>query len=190
MKPQDTLIALKFCSLLSKTTNVLTNNGNEGFQLSATNISYRELSSQVRISVGEISKAVKRLESVKLIIMSNNGIMVNRHNLGEWIVYGAKYAYPLVNIGFGRGMPTAWNCKSIRSDVTPPSPGLAWKSDMPNSNDIQAELVSPICPSVPYASKIDPHVYKSLALLDILRSGSPREINTAKEKLSNHIMDI
>ena len=189
MKPQDTLIAIKYSSISTKQAQE--EDKNEGLMqpTSIVKISYRELASQVGISVGEASKSIKRLESAKLMIMSNNGIMLNNHNLAEWIVHGAKYAYPVIKVGFGRGMPTAWNCQAIRSDIVPPEPGLGWKSDNSYEIDIQADLVSPIYPSIPFASSIDPFVHKAFALLDILRTGTPREINVSKDMLSKLILE-
>jgi hypothetical protein len=183
MKPQDSLIALKYKALLSP--NLLSG----VVPSSASSISYRELSSLIGVSVGEISKAIKRLEASKLLILTNGGVMVNKNNLAEWIIHGAKYIFPEVKAGFGRGMPTAWNCKFISSDIVPPQPGLAWKSGFPDQDDIQAELIMPVHSSVPLAASRDPIVHKAFSLLDILRTGSPRESNVAKDLLSQLIME-
>ncbi len=188
MKPQDNLIAVKYSSISFMQAREAFDNEGLMQPSSVVSISYRELASLVGISVGEASKSIKRLESAKLMIISNNGIILNKHNLAEWMVHGAKYAYPVIKVGFGRGMPTAWNCKTIRSDIVPPEPGLAWKSDNTHKIDIQAELVSPIYPSIPFASNIDSFVHKAFALLDILRTGTPRELNVAEDMLSKHIL--
>lgn len=185
MKPQDSLIALKYSSLLAKSL--------QGDALieptTASNISYREMSSVIGVSVGEISKAIKRLEASRILILSNSGVIVNKSNLEEWIVHGAKYVFPVVSAGFGRGMSTAWNCKFISSEMVRPEPGLAWKSGFANGDDIQAELILPIHPSAPLAASNDPFVHKALSFLDILRTGTPRETNVAKNLLSKQILE-
>jgi hypothetical protein len=184
IKPQDTLVAMKYCSLFSKYAV------GDAMKLKVSDVrmSYREMSAVIDVSAGEISKGVKRLEASHLLTVSSNGIILNKHNLAEWMIHGAKYSYPMVKVGFGRGLPTGWNCKYIKSDIVPPEPGMAWKSRVSSSGDIQAELVEPIHPSVPFAASKDPFVHKAFSLLDILRSGRPRECNVAREMLFNLIM--
>lgn len=185
IKPQDSLVAMKYCSLLSKHTVGGTLKPKE----LEVRLSYRDISAVIDVSAGEISKGVKRLEASHLLTVSNEGVILNKHNLAEWMVHGAKYSYPMIKVGFGRGMPTGWNCKYIKSDIVPPEPGMAWKSQMASSGDMQAELVEPAHPSVPFAASKDPFVHKAFSLLDILRSGRPRECNVAGKMLFELIME-
>jgi hypothetical protein len=43
------------------------------------------------------------------------------------LCYGVRYAYPAEQIGFGRGMSTAWNCPLVKSDILPPTPATVWQ---------------------------------------------------------------
>ncbi len=187
MKPQDTLILLQYIAI-----NSFINNG-EGVKKGETEpwevkISYRYVSTECGVSVGEVSKAVNRLAKVKMLSISKDGVLVNKHNLTEWMLYGAKYAYSVEKEGYGRGFPTAWNCNLIESEMVIPEVGVAWATDYRNDSDIKAELISPIYPSVPYASAKYHYIHKALALLDILRIGSRREVNIAERLLKEHLM--
>jgi hypothetical protein len=110
LKPQDTLIALKLWA---------------DYQQQFV-VPLREAASLVGISVSEFSKGLQRLEAAKLVVTRDGRRFVERGALLEWLCYGVRYAYPVVQIGFGRGIPTAWNCSFVTSDILPPTPAMVW----------------------------------------------------------------
>jgi len=110
LKPQDTLLALKYWSL------------KQGGQ----EISMRGISSSIGISASEVSKATKRLVASRLAVERAGGVFAESGALLEWLCYGVRYAYPQESIGYGRGMATSWNCPMLVSEVVPPSPAFVW----------------------------------------------------------------
>lgn len=178
IKPQDTLIALKYCSIERQTKGGL--GGNTGLPLS---FGIRDLAEVIGISHGEISRATQRLEKSQLVNVRGEVFAVAR-NLVEWLCYGIRYYCPLESSGYGRGVGTGWNCQLIKSDMKPPQPGWAWAS---SQGDSEAELILPFHRSVPLAASNDPWLYQALSLVEVIRGGKPRELAIARDLLAEHL---
>ena len=176
LKPQDTLVALKYCSVMQQSAMESPTTGlKPGFSI-------RDLSEVIGISHGEISRSTKRLEAARLVVVRDNVSAVAR-NLLEWLSYGFRYYCPMESAGYGRGIATGWNCSLIESEMHPPKPGWAWAGN----GDIEAEWIKPFHDSVPLAAMHDPWLYKALALVDVMRGGKPRELAIARELLTAHM---
>ena len=168
LKPQDTLIALKLWVDYKQ-------------QLV---MPLREAALLVGISVSEFSKGLQRLEAAKLVVTRDGRRFVERGGLLEWLCYGVRYAYPAGQIGFGRGMPTAWNCPLVTSDILPPTPAMVWQQP---KGVIEGVMIAPIHDSAPLAASNNELMYEALALIDAVRLGKPRELAIARELLTKLI---
>ncbi len=179
IKPQDTLIALKYCSIQLQM---------QGDQINKTlievglspNYGIRDLAEILGVSSSEISKATKRLEKARLVTVRDKAMVITR-NLFEWLVHGMRYYCPLKTEGFGRAVATGWNCPLLQSSMVPPKPGWGWAN---SKGDVEAELIAPFHVSVPIAARHDPWLYQALSLVDVLRGGKPRELVMAETELS------
>ena len=168
LKPQDTLLALKYWSLKQA--------GQEG--------SVRSIAESLAISASEVSKGSKRLAKSHLVVDRHGEIFAESGALLEWLSYGIRYAYPQETIGYGRGMATSWNCPLLVSEIVPPSPPLVWPVA---GGDIEGVLIKPIHDSVPLAASRDEKLFQALSLLEAIRGGKPRELAIAKKLLSKLI---
>ena len=168
LKPQDTLLALKYWSLKQE--------GQES--------SVRGIAESIGISASEVSKATKRLMASRLVVERHGKIFAESGALVEWLCYGVRYAYPVESIGYGRGMGSSWNCPLLHSEVVPPSPPLVWSVP---GGEIEGALIKPIHDSVPFASRNDRYLYHALSLVDAIRGGKPRELAIARRLLSELI---
>lgn len=168
LKPQDTLLALKYWSLKQE----------------AQEMSVRGIAESIGISAGEVSKGTKRLVASRLVVERQGGVFAESGALLEWLSYGVRYAYPVKSVGYGRGMATSWNCPLISSEVVPPSPALVWAVP---GGEIDGALIKPIHDSVPFASANDKHLYRTLSLLEAIRGGKPRELAIARKLLAELI---
>jgi len=177
IKPQDTLIALKYCSIERQAGIGLAGTG-----LSSV-FSIRDLAEVIGISHGEISRSTQRLEKAQLVSI-RGGIFAVARNLNEWLCYGIRYYCPLERSGYGRGIGTGWNCQLIKSEMLPPQPGWVWAS---SQGDKEAELIVPFHNSVPLAASYDPWLYQALSLVEVIRGGKPRELAIARELLAAHL---
>lgn len=168
LKPQDTLLILKYWSL----------------KQSGLESSVRGISESIGISASEVSKGARRLIASHLAVERAGRIFAETGALLEWLCYGVRYAYPQEVIGYGRGMATSWNCPVLQSDVTAPSPPWVWSVP---GGDVEGALIKPIHDSVPIAASRDEQLYRVMALLEAIRGGKPRELAIARKLLPNII---
>lgn len=166
LKPQDTLIALKYWSL----------------RRSEQHLPVRDLAASLDISPSEVSKGAKRLLAARLLVEREGFYHAEVYSLTEWLSYGIRYAFPVEEKGFGRGMGTGWTCELVKSDIVPPVPGTIWASA---GGQQEGVVVEPIYKSVPLAASKDPLLYQALALADAIRLGKPRELNIARASLKS-----
>lgn len=168
LKSQDTLLALKYWSMAQ----------------GGRSDSVRLISELTGISAGEISKSTKRLITARLLVKREERYFTESGALLEWLCYGVRYAYPWQNSGYGRGMPTAWNCPILKSDVMPPVPALVWQQ---TGGVMEGIYVEPFHAAVPFAAARDPLLYEVLSLVDAIRIGKPRELAIARSMLTEKI---
>lgn len=168
LKTQDTLLAIKYWSL----------------HRAGIHLSVRQLGESIGISASEVSKGVKRLATARLLVERDNALYVENNAFLEWLSYGVRYAYPAQPSGFGRGMPTAWNCPLVSSAILPPSPPMIWSQV---GGELEGIFVEPIHATVPLAASNDGLLYQVIALVDAVRLGKPRELAIARDLLEKRI---
>ncbi len=168
LKPQDTLLLIKYWSLKQ--------------QGEARNV--RGIAEAIGISPGEISKGTQRLVASHLVVERSGDIFAETGAMLEWLSYGVRYAYPYESIGFGRGMATSWNCPALKSEVVSPVPAWVWQTV---GGDTEGLLVKPVHQSVPLAASRDIFLYQVMSLVEAIRGGKPRELAIARKLLTDLI---
>ena len=168
LKPQDTLLLLKYWSV----------------NQSAKIVSVRDLAEMISISPGEVSKSTKRLITARLAVERHGKVFAESNAMIEWLCYGVRYAYPQENGGYGRGLETSWNCKILNSEMVPPSPALVWS--IPQGS-VEGILIEPFHKSVPMVAGQDKSLYEALSLIEAIRGGKPRELLIARKLLTDLI---
>ena len=164
LKAQDTLLAIKYWAL----------------KRSGQTSSVRSIAEHTGISASEVSKGTKRLVLSRLVVEREGSVFAESGALLEWLKFGVRYAYPQESIGYGRGMPTSWNCPLLISEMMPPNPPLVWADP---SGKEEGAFVKPLHDSVPYAAANDELLYEVMALVDAIRGGKPRELAIARDQL-------
>jgi hypothetical protein len=169
LKPQDILVLFK----ISEPTKSL--------------LSYAALSEQLAISASEVHSSIKRAKLARLIISEpDNEIRPNKSAVREFILYGAKYAFPATLGSMTRGMPTSYAAAPLKYLITqsgelPP----VW----PHPNGSTRGLAYyPLYPTVPVAAEKDGFLYEVLALFDAIRGGAARERELAIKLLSERLV--
>jgi hypothetical protein len=109
----------------------------------------------------------------------------SRSNLKEFLVHGAKYAFPVQRGGLTRGVPTADAAPPLSQQLTqnflaPP----VWPYAEGSVRGIE---FSPLYKNVPVAAMRDPKLYELLALVDAIREGRTRERDIAIRELTTRI---
>lgn len=163
----------------------------------ATN-SVGDLASSLYKGKGDISRSISRLVELGLIgerqpkahdIVSANRkyYSLQRNAMSGLLVSGIRHMFAPAKMGYGRGMPTGWSCPLIKSPMNPPQVPLVWAAP---GGEIQGELLEPLYPKCPESCLRDPALYELLSLVDIIRTGKPRELKYATEILHDKVMGL
>jgi hypothetical protein len=141
---------------------------------------YRSLSDELHLSVSQVHSALRRAASVGLY--SLNKRTVNLRALEEFVVHGAKYAYPPEKGTLTQGLATAYLAPPLNKTIVSAAsdPGPVWSFV---EGDRIGYSIKPLHPSAPVAALEDPNFYELLALVDALREGRARERNLAQEEI-------
>lgn len=114
----------------------------------------------------------------------DSAAVVNRHNLAEFTLHGARYAFPPERLPVGPGVPTSHSAPVFAGVFPEGHEPLVW----PDAHGrMRGEGIAPLHPCVPHAALADPALYELLALFDALRVGRARERGMAITKLQKLI---
>lgn len=166
LKPQDLLVLLK-----------LATRREPGW-------SYPCLAAALGLSASEVHAAVRRALVARLAVELHRGeIDVQIQNLLEFLVHGAKYAFPAVRGPVTRGHPTGRAAPVLRDRIVgggdlPP----VWPDP---EGTTRGESLYPLYGSAGSLKAVvsDPGLYAAVALVDAIRGGSARERKVASELL-------
>lgn len=163
LKPQDLAVALKLLLLRGES------------------MSYADLARAMRLSPYEAHAAVQRLVAARLVVAGTNGNALARGALLEFLVHGARYAFPPVIGEPTIGVLTAHG-------AAPLDQHFSGSSDSPpvwpySQGKQRGNTLLPLYPRLPEAALADPTLHELLALFDALRIGRARERRMAAELL-------
>lgn len=164
LKPQDLVVIVK----------VALRNGR---------FTYADLSDELFMSASEIHATVARARLSRLMVSREDRTMeVVRTALREFLVHGARYAFPPILGPLVRGIPTAYAAPSLREQLSlSGDPVPVW----PYSKGTDRGMaLQPLYPSVPRAAELDKQLYEVLAMLDAVRIGAARERELAIDILN------
>jgi hypothetical protein len=168
LKPQDLVVAAKVAV-----------NRNRDFVLAT-------LADELGMAPSVVHGSIKRAEQARLLSRSGGSVRAIRGALKEFLIHGAKYAFPASLGPTGRGTPTSVGAPALQAyfDTTKVLPPV-W----PNANgEAWGPTVVPLHSAVPAAAGRDSDLYDMLALLDAIRLGAARErelaVQAIDEKLS------
>ncbi|MBT3068140.1 hypothetical protein [Rhodoferax sp. U11-2br] len=111
---------------------------------------------------------------------ADNAVRPHAHNLAEFALHGAKYAFPAVKLPLVVGVPTSHSAPAFADVFAPGSIDFVWPH--PNGT-VRGVGLEPLHPSVPFAAMQDAKLYEMLALFDALRVGKARERGMALVRL-------
>ena len=110
----------------------------------------------------------------------DSAAVVNRHNLAEFALHGAKYAFVPERLPVGPGVPTSHAAPAFAGAFSEGHEPLVWPGP---HGAVRGEGLSPLHPCVPGAALRDAALYELLALFDALRVGRARERSLASARL-------
>jgi hypothetical protein len=165
LKPQDLVVAMKIHV-----------NPDREFVFSV-------LAEELEMAGSAVHGSMGRAEQARLISRSGGSMRAMKAPLKDFLIYGARYAYPPQLGVIGRGIPTGVGAPVLASyfensgtlvPVWPDSGGQGW-----------GPVVTPLYPSAPAAAKKDAGLYDLLALFDALRMGAAREREIATQLIGD-----
>lgn len=164
MRPQDIAVLLKLVA-----------SGNESMLLT-------RLSQSLFLSLSEVSESLHRSHAANLIDHSKKRVM--RLNLMEFIEHGVRYVFPQTPGYLTRGIPTAHSIPFLQ-EIFASNINYVWPDPLGEMLGMQVE---PFYRNQVEAAKLDPVLYKLLALTDVTRIGQVREIKVAISELKKMIL--
>lgn len=160
LKPQDLFVLL---AVLSRSDGA---------------VNYSDLAAQTGLAASAVHAALKRAAAARLVIFQERKPQILKPQLLEFLVHGAKYAFPPLWGSLTRGVPTAYAAAPLNVIISPSSdPVPVWPHAKGTARGLS---LAPLYPSVPDAAMRDEKLYALLALFDALRSGQARERNAAE----------
>lgn len=167
LRPQDLMVLLKLLVVNQK---------------SAT---YGELAEALGMSASEVHASIGRGRSARLVNIENDRPVVVRAALKEFLLHGAKYAFPATLGSPTRGVPTAYAAPPLATRLSQPNePPPVWPDPEGEQRGVS---FYPLYPTAPFAARKDRALYEFLALFDALRGGAARERQLADQILSERL---
>lgn len=148
--------------------------------------SYAALSEELGLTASETHAAVERSVRAQLAFKNDQGkAEVVRSALRDFVVHGARYAFPATRGSLTRGVPTGYAAPPLNDNIRPgadPVPVWPYKN-----GEVRGIALYPLYPSVPAAVARNRDLYEVLALFDSVRDGSARERAAATEILTRRL---
>lgn len=121
----------------------------------------RAIASQLGMSLASIQRAIERLRRARLVDRHRRP---NEPALAQFVLYGARYAFPVKLGSPTRGVPTAWSYGRASHDALSMIP--VWPDPLGTTRGLE---VKPLHPAVLDIAATFPLLGEELALLEVLR---------------------
>jgi hypothetical protein len=145
---------------------------------------YARLAEHTGLAASAVHASLKRAVSAGLAVIRDGQASVLKPQLKEFLLGGAKYAFPAVLGRVSRGMPTAYAAEPLNKSFAPSAdPVPVWPH---KSGKARGVSLAPLYPTVPEAAARDADLYAVLALFDAYRSGQARERAAAQKLLEKY----
>ena len=142
-------------------------------------LTFQNLAVALGMSASAVHRSVTRAKGAGLLLADRQP---NRPALLEFVLHGARYAFPAVRGGITRGMPTAHAAPPLVDLIVQDNdPVPVWPDPQ---GEVRGTSFKPLYRTVPKAARADAKLYECLSLIDALRGGRARERNLAKEHLT------
>jgi len=169
LKPQDLVVLLKLAGATSDFQN------------------YADFAKQLGLTASQVHASVSRARLARLV----TGVRGEKPTpvkaaLREFILFGAKYAFPAVFGAATRGIETSYAAAPLSSIIT-------HSNDLPPvwpdpHGSVRGLAFYPLYPNAIVAARQDNSLYELLALFDALRGGAAREREIAIELLQKRLL--
>jgi len=143
---------------------------------------YEDLAGALGLSLSASHRSVQRLQASGLLLPGSR--RVNRSALLEFLVHGARYAFPPSLGAEVRGVPTAGSLPWLGEQL-PKGLDAVWPSA---DGSVRGPALVPLYGGSPAAALRDERLHRSLALVDALRIGQARDRKIAEALLRKQLL--
>ena len=165
--------------------------------ISSTN-SVGDLAEALLKGKGDVSRSINRLIKLGLIgerqpkagdiITANRKYYsLQRKSMSDFLCYGIRHVFGPEKKGVGRGLPTGWNCPRLHSPMNPPELPIVWCHP---GGDTFGELLETLFSTCATACERDEELHSILSLIDVVRTGKPRELRYAQEMIKEMVKEM
>jgi hypothetical protein len=147
---------------------------------------YAALGLELGLAASKVHASLVRAQQAQLVFKDAYGKpRLVREALRQFVLFGARYAFPAVRGEVTRGLPTLYAASPIKEKILAPSElPPVW----PDKNGtVRGMALYPLYPNVPYAAQGNPALYELLVLFDAVRAGSARERALAQDLLNERL---
>lgn len=138
---------------------------------------FQRLADELGVAPSQVHLSVERLRLAQLLRPDSR--RVNRLALEEFLLHGARYAFPPIVSAPARGVPTAHAASFLARTFGATDP-YVWPSP---DGDVVGQSLEPLYAGAPKLRERSPETYRLLTLFDALRVGQARERSVARELL-------
>jgi hypothetical protein len=146
---------------------------------------YPELAAMSGLSMSEVHGALKRAAAARLLHFEDRKPRILVPQFTEFLLHGAKYAFPAARGSVAAGIPTAYAAAPLNAHIAPSADPVPVWPDI--NGKVRGVVLVPLYPSAPAAALRNSALYENLALFDALRSGQARERNLAQQLLKERL---
>lgn len=146
---------------------------------------YAVLGQELGMAASQVHASFSRALASRLLSRSLDEVRLDRKAFREFVLHGARYAFPASMGSTTRGLPTSYAALPLSEviaqvDELPP----VWEFSEGTTKGVS---LLPLYPTVPKAALKDRNLYELLSLFDALRSGAAREREMAEQMLQSRI---
>lgn len=156
----------------------------------ASRYSVRGLAAALGISKTAINNSINRCIAIGLITLDRKTLLpkINTKIVFNLIVHGVKYVFPAEISAMTRGIPTSFASPALK-EYLETAGDLIYVWPDPRGKKM-GQSVTPLFSTVPFAVRKDRRLYEYLALVDAIRIGNAREVNVAKDRLEEGLIQL
>jgi DNA-binding MarR family transcriptional regulator len=146
---------------------------------------FEQIAHELGLSQSSVHRSLKRAQSAGLY--NSKRKEVNRSELLEFLIHGARFVFPVKREGEARGIPTAWAAPPLSKQLSSARENVpVWPYARGKARGIALE---PLHQVVPEATRKDRQLAELLALFDAIRIGNARERNLASKELGKRLRE-
>lgn len=145
----------------------------------ATQATLVQLGAELAVAPSQVHASLRRLELAGLL--KPDARETNPRALGEFVLFGVRYAFPAVRGALAVGVPTAYSAQPLASEIDAVDV-LVWPAPAA-THLVRGFAVSPLYRQAPALATSSPATYRLLTLVDAMRLGEARVRNAARAHL-------